>query len=107
SAAGSGAAGTRAVWKVQVLRVGQQPYQNVTFRVIVDGSVGDTMFAGFKIWDARTRSVYSSSSITYTQLYQAAAISLHWSKRGYDGNTVPRGAGYYVEAFITDYTSHG
>ena len=99
-------AAEKAIWKVQVLRVNQQPYQPVAFRIAVHASVGDTIGVGYKIWDANKHGVYSPSTTDYTQPYQATSLTLHWGKRGYDGNPVPR-AGYYVEAAAGDITSNG
>jgi hypothetical protein len=94
------------IWKVRVLRVNQQPYQPVGFRILVDAPVGHMIIVGFKVWDARGQGVYSPSATDYTQSYQATALTLSWRKRGYDGNVVPH-AGYFVEAFASDSTSHG
>ena len=107
AATSSTSATDRAIWKVQVLRVNQQPYQPVAFRIAVHGSVGDTIIVGYKVWDAAGHGVYSPSTTDYTQPYQATALTLHWSKRGYDGNPVPRGRVYIVKAAASDETVGG
>lgn len=107
--AGGSSAAPLAIYKVQVIHISVQPYRPVFFRIAVHGSVGDEILIGFKIWDRAGHGVYSpppSEITSYTQPYQATALSLSWSKRGYDGNLVPRGV-YEVSANATDITSHG
>jgi hypothetical protein len=107
AATSSTSAAERAIWKVQVLRVNQQPYQPVAFRIAVHASVGDTIIVGYKVWDTAGHGVYSPSSTNYTQPYQATSLTLRWSKRGYDGNPVPKGRRYIVEAAASDETVNG
>ena len=107
--AGVSSPAPQAIYKVQVLRISAQPYRPVGFRVAVDGSVGDEILVGFKVWDGARRGVYStpgSAIVDYTQPYEATAVSLYWSKRGYDGNPVPTGI-YEVRAYARDATSNG
>lgn len=87
---------------VKVLRVTQEPYKPVEFRMAIKAPVALTVTVGYKIFDARGRAVYHEMKESFTQPYQHTSLTLRWRKRGYDGLVPPRGRTYYVVPFAGD-----
>lgn len=87
---------------VKVLRVTQEPYKPVEFRMAVKAPVGLTVSVGYKIFDTRGRAVYHEMKESFTQPYQHTSLTLRWRKRGYDGIIPPGGRTYYVVPFAGD-----
>jgi hypothetical protein len=104
----SGAARQDNVSFLRIIRVTQEPYQPVAFRVWVKAPVNHHIWVAIKIFDTSGNPVYtpkgasSPGEASYVQPYYSTSLTLKWKKFADDGSRLPHGQRFAVLAFASD-----